>query len=205
MKPLNRAGAQKRATAFASSILLFTLAVPPLTAQGPPGQPPRGGGVVAGSGGAALVLSTEETTRLVFMREEEKLARDVYRFLAAKWNLRLFANIARSEEAHFQQVGRLISRTELADPAAGKADGEFTDLKLTALYAELIGKGSLSVKDALEVGVLIEQTDIADLETGLTEAKAADLKRVYSNLLNASYNHLDSFETALELLRTYNL
>jgi hypothetical protein len=71
---------------------------------------------------------------------------------------------------------------------------------MAALYFDLTTKVALSLKDALEVGVLIEKTDIQDLEAGLAEAKQPDIKRVYANLMNASYNHLESFEANLELL-----
>ena len=39
-------------------------------------------------------LSAEETASLLFMREEEKLARDVYNALYATWGQQTFLNIA---------------------------------------------------------------------------------------------------------------
>ena len=71
---------------------------------------------------------------------------------------------------------------------------------ITALFQQLIAKGNVSAQDALEVGVMIEKVDIQDLVDGLLETKQADIKRVYTNLLNASIQHLDSFETTLEPL-----
>ena len=144
-------------------------------------------------------LTPQETSRLVFLREEEKLAHDVYQFLDAQWNLRIFRNTALSEVTHFQHIGFLLSRYLVADPAAGKAAGEYTDLRFTNLYLELTAKGAASLKDALEVGVLIENSDIALLESGLVETKQPDIKRIYTNLLNGSSNHLDAFETVLEI------
>ncbi len=177
---------------FGFASILFTAA---LLAQGPgPGGPGTGGGV------GAAVLTAEDQKNLVFMREEEKLARDVYAFLAAKWNLRIFSNINRSEQTHFNLVGRTLERYGIADPAAGKAAGEFNDPTLATLYAQLITKGALSIRDALEVGVLIEKTDIADLETALAATKSTELRRIFTNLMNASYNHLDAFETVLEVI-----
>ncbi|MFN7919750.1 MAG: DUF2202 domain-containing protein [Bryobacteraceae bacterium] len=152
-----------------------------------------------GTGQTTTAITAEERNRLLFMREEEKLARDVYRFLGEKWNLRIFHNIASSEENHFQQVGALLTRYGIADPAKAPA-GEFTDARLAALYQELITKGSASVKDALEVGVLIEKTDIADIEKSLAITVHWDIRRVFTNLISASYNHLDSFETVLEII-----
>lgn len=149
----------------------------------------------------APIATAEEAERLTFMREEEKLARDVYHFLYTKWNLRIFDNISRSEQTHFDQIGILLARYNLPDPAAGRAPGEFTNPRFASLYAELTLKGSLSVADALEVGVLIEKTDIDDLETSLTVTRRLDMRRVFRNLLNASDNHLDAFETVLEAVK----
>jgi hypothetical protein len=136
------------------------------------------------------------------MREEEKLARDVYQQLAKKWNLVTFENIAASEQNHFDALGTLLTRYSVADPAQGLAAGVYSNAKLSALYNELMAKGTKSSQDALEVGLLIEKADIADLEAALKGTAKLDVKRVYTNLMNASYNHLEAFETGCELLAT---
>ena len=46
------------------------------------------------------ILTDEEIAGLKLMREEEKLARDVYMVLYEQWNLPIFSNIANSEQAH---------------------------------------------------------------------------------------------------------
>lgn len=143
-------------------------------------------------------LTADEEKTLVFMREEEKLARDVYQILAAKWNLRIFSNIAKSEQRHFDSVGVLLERYGVKDPAAATPAGVYSDTRLAALYAELVAKGSLSLKDALEVGVLIEKTDIADLENALKTTSKLDIKNVYTNLLAGSLSHQEAFESVLE-------
>lgn len=159
------------------------------------------GAIIAPTAALSQELTEEEARELVFMREEEKLARDVYQHLNAKWNLRIFANIARSEQRHFESVGAAIARYGIADPAAGTAPGVFVSEKLTALYNELIAKGELSIKDALEVGVLIEKVDIADLEQALKDTLKTDLKQLYGNLLTASLNHQEAFEYTLEAVK----
>jgi hypothetical protein len=144
--------------------------------------------------------TAEEAKSLAFMREEEKLARDVYQQLYAKWKYRVFANIVQSEQRHFEAVGVLIARYGVTDPAAHTAAGVFADPALSALYNELVAKGSLSLKDALEVGALIEKKDIEDLETALKATDKADIKTVYANLLAGSLNHQEAFDNVLELL-----
>ncbi|MEZ5400625.1 MAG: DUF2202 domain-containing protein [Bryobacteraceae bacterium] len=144
--------------------------------------------------------SAEEIQSLTFMREEEKMARDVYDYLYQRWGITVFDSIAASEEQHFAQVGRLLTRYGIADPAANLAAGVFGNSKLSTLYAELVAKGAASLKDALEVGVAIEQVDIADLEEAIVEASKSDIKRVYTNLMEASYQHLEAFEANLQIL-----
>ena len=65
-------------------------------------------------------LTSTEADGLRFMREEEKLAHDVYVALYEKWGLRIFNNISNSEQTHTDAVKTLLDRYGVADPAAGK-------------------------------------------------------------------------------------
>ena len=142
---------------------------------------------------APATISPEEAADLQFMREEEKLAHDVYVTLYEKWGLRVFANISRSEQQHTEAVAYLLDRYDITDPAAGNDLGEFTDEKLQALYDQLVAQGSKSVADALKVGAAIEEIDILDLQERLAETDNADIERVYNSLLAGSENHLRAF------------
>ena len=98
--------------------------------QGGAGVPGTGNG--NGTGISVLdlpasELSADETTALLFMREEEKLARDVYTKLYATWNITTFQNIAASEQMHMDELALLLTRYNLTDPA--QAPGVFTDAK----------------------------------------------------------------------------
>jgi hypothetical protein len=55
-----------------------------------------------------IVISANDQQALIYMREEEKLARDVYIVLGDKWGLRIFQNIAKSEQIHTDMVKNLI-------------------------------------------------------------------------------------------------
>lgn len=149
----------------------------------------KGGG---GTPQPAPVLTQQETEDLQFMREEEKLARDVYIVLYDAWGLRVFDNIAQSEQRHADAVLRLIVKYGLPDPVK-PGIGEFTNQDLQDLYDDLIAKGLNSKLDALEVGVDIEVTDIADIEECMEHTDRTDILRVYGNLLDGSLNHLDAF------------
>lgn len=157
----------------------------------------NGNGGQTGGGGVQLTtipasdLSAEEAAALLYMREEEKLARDVYNQLYALWGQPTFQNIAASEQTHTDEIKLLLDRYALADPALDP--GQFTDANLQALYDQLIAQGSVSLEEAMKVGVLIEETDIADLQARLAQTDNADIQLVYTNLMNASYNHLAAF------------
>lgn len=157
----------------------------------------NGNGVQTGGGGVQLTtipasdLSAEEAAALLYMREEEKLARDVYNQMYALWGQPAFQNIAASEQTHTDEIKLLLDRYGLADPALDP--GQFADANLQALYNQLIAQGSVSLEEAMKVGVLVEETDIADLQARLAQTDNADIQLVYNNLMNASYNHLASF------------
>lgn len=144
-------------------------------------------------------LTEEEAEGLAFMREEEKLAHDVYVALYEKWGLPVFKNIAAAEQAHADAVKRLLDRYGVEDPAAGAAEGEFTNPTLQSLYEQLVARGSLSIADALKVGAAIEELDILDLQERIAQTDKADIARVYSNLLKGSENHLRAFVSNLKV------
>ena len=95
-------------------------------------------------------LTSTEEADLLFMREEEKLARDTYLTLYEQWELAVLSNIASSEQMHMNAILKLLKKYDLEDPAADTEIGEFSDEYLQQLYNTLITKGMLSALDALE-------------------------------------------------------
>ena len=145
----------------------------------------------------AADLTSTEVYWLTYMREEEKLARDVYVYLYGIWGSPVFDKISGSEQRHMDAVKTLLDRYGIPDPAGDNREGVFTDQDLQDLYTGLIQQGSVSVVEALKVGVFIEETDIDDLTAGIASTKRRDIKNVYSNLLQGSLNHLKSFVSNL--------
>jgi hypothetical protein len=143
-------------------------------------------------------LSEAEVEGLLYMREEEKLARDVYLALYDAWGLPVFSNIAQSEATHMEAVLTLINGYGLDDPAATRSEGEFTNPDLQALYDQLVAQGEQSLADALRVGAAIEEIDILDLADYIAQTDKQDIITVYNNLMNGSQNHLRAFVTNLE-------
>lgn len=133
---------------------------------------------------------------LLWMREEEKLARDVYLTLSERWDLPIFANIAGSEQTHTDAVGDLLELYGIPDPMAVDLAGVFVDPAIQALYDRLVVQGSRSLTDALIVGAAIEDMDIVDLRLRETGIPAIDA--VYANLQKGSRNHLRAFVRTLE-------
>jgi len=144
-------------------------------------------------------LSAEEEAGLTQMREEEKLARDVYQAMFEKWGLTVFSNIARSEQRHMNAIGALIEKYEMVDPVTDSSAGIFTSPDMLSLYTDLVEKGKTSLVDALQVGATIEDLDIKDLYDFLEQTDNTDIKTVYQNLARGSLNHLRAFTYQLAL------
>jgi len=150
-------------------------------------------------------LTEAEAVKMLFVREEEKLARDVYIAMSEIWKDPVFANIVVSEQRHMDAVLKLLVKYGIPDPAAGNGIGEFTDPALQDLYDTLVGRGRQSIVDAYLVGVDIEMMDIHDLleaiaitnDAGLADAHA-DVVTVYANLKTGSEDHLAAFSSHLE-------
>ena len=138
-------------------------------------------------------LDVSEKEALVYMREEEKLARDVYLALNNKWNFRVFANIARSEQRHTDAVALLLKKYNIEDPVKNDSLGAFTNPELAGLYKQLVAKGQKSLKDALIVGATIEDLDIYDLDKRLAITDNEDVTCVFKNLRRGSENHMRAF------------
>ena len=147
-------------------------------------------------------LSDEEIAALTLMREEEKLARDVYQSLYEKWDVQVFSNIARAEQRHMDAVLCLIERYGLADPVGDNGLGEFQNTALQGLHENLLGQGVESLEAALAVGATIEDLDILDLMQNIEDPEIdnKDVLAVFNNLMKGSRNHLRAFTRTLEKL-----
>lgn len=144
-------------------------------------------------------LSESAVATLRFMREEEKMARDVYRFLGNTWGIRVFGNIAASEQTHMDQVLGFMQTYGVADSATEQA-GVFNDVSLQALYNQLVARGSTSIQESMNVGALIEEVDIRDLRAAIDSNDAVALDQLYLNLTSGSYNHLNAFVGQIEMV-----
>lgn len=159
--------------------------------------PSHGNG--GGSGGSDPI-SDVEIEDLMFMREEEKLARDSYLVLGEEWGLTIFSNISESEQRHMDALKQLFDKFGLADPVVDERDvGTFVDPHLQELYDFLIDWGLTSEMDGLRVGVAIEEVDIRDIHHAIEQAENQDIITTYESLLCGSRNHLRAFVRQIEI------
>ena len=129
---------------------------------------PLAAAVLSGLVSTASAITADDASAILFMKQEEKLARDVYQALHAKWGKAIFANIAASEQRHMDAVNGLIVRYRLNDTTPAEA-GKFTFPELQELHDQLVAEGETSLTDALNVGVTIERADIADLRAAIDD------------------------------------
>lgn len=154
---------------------------------------------VAAGIGFAPVASAEVTdadkVTMQKMREEERMARDLYQHFSNKYNgARPFSNIVNSEQNHFDMMGALLARNGVQDPSAGLNPGTYAMPEIQALYDNWLQQGNASINSAFQVGVDLETADIADLEDAIAATNDADAKTTYERLLAASRNHLQAFQ-----------
>jgi hypothetical protein len=147
---------------------------------------------------AAAELTDDEIASLFFMREEEKLAHDVYIAFHEMWRLPVFENIARSEQNHINSLLRLLEKYGLSDPAQDNPAGVFNDATLQTMYHDLVNQGSQSLLDALYAAAAIEEIDILDLQADLALTDKADIQTTYQNLIAGSENHLRAFAQMIQ-------
>lgn len=144
-------------------------------------------------------LSAIEIADLLFSREEEKVARDVYITLYNTWRHDTFNLISGSEQQHMDTMLKKLNTYNIPDPAQS-AVGAFTNQDLQKMYIDLVATGSKSLIDALKVGCTIEEVDMIDLQKAIDHATHNDLDNSYQNLMDGSKSHLRAFVSALNSL-----
>ena len=161
----------------------------------------KGGDCIADEvddGSVTTYLTTEEIDWLMFIREEEKLARDSYLVLGNLWGLVIFENIAASEQKHMDAMKKLIECYKLTDPVIDEI-GSFSDSELQALFDFLMAQGAQSTMDGLYVGATIEETDIDSIQTAIEVTDQMHIVSTYESLMCGSRNHLRAFIRQIEI------
>jgi hypothetical protein len=144
-------------------------------------------------------LTDSELASLLKMKEEEKLARDVYSALAQKWGSQVFINISKAENNHLNAIVLLLTNYGSAETSIDEA-GIFADASVQNLYNNLVAKASSSIEEAYKTGLLIEEMDIKDLTDALSTTTNENIILVFENLTKGSRNHLRAFNRQLTTL-----
>ncbi len=145
-----------------------------------------------------IPLSQAEINDLKFLREEEKLARDVYSYSYKKYQLIIFDNISQSEQRHMNSVLNLMNKYGIPDSASTEI-GVFNNPDLQKLYDSLTKQADISSVEALKAGATIEDLDINDIDNFTANTSKPDLLNVYGNLNCGSKNHIRAFTNQLEI------
>ena len=141
-------------------------------------------------------LTEDDKEALLFMLEEEKLARDTYVYLNDIWSINQFANIQKSEQTHMNAVENLLIQYRIAYnilPA-----GEFANQDLQNYYNQFAIDGAVSQSNAFQIGATIEDLDIVDLQNNLNATTNTTIIVVFKSLQCGSRNHLRSFVKGIE-------
>lgn len=154
---------------------------------------------------SAYDLSDTEIEFLTFMREEEKLARDVYLTFFERWGLPIFENIAASEQSHTNAVANMLDYYKLTDPVIDDTIGVFVNEELIQLYSFLVSEnndidvdGDVDVMDALYIGALIEEVDMEDIQYAIDATDNENIVDLYNTLMCGSRNHLRAYVSQIE-------
>lgn len=186
---------------FFAALLMVAGAPSMMASPGGGGHGNNGGGGHGNNGGGGdhnlVPLSQDEIDGLLFMREEEKVARDSYITLGGEWGLVVFDNIASSEQSHMDAMKKLIDKYGLPDPVI-PGIGKFTNEELQHLYDYLMLWGKESLMDSLNVGALIEETDMIDIQYAIDQTNHDDIISTYESLMCGSRNHLRAFVRQIE-------
>jgi hypothetical protein len=137
-----------------------------------------------------IPVNDQEKSDLIFLREEEKLAHDVYIYAYHKYNNTSFLNISNSELSHTNSVLALLTQRNISDPAANLKEGEYTNKDLQAIYNSLILIVDSSETHAIKVGATIEDLDINDIHHFYLHTSNNDILLVYDRLTCGSRNHM---------------
>ena len=138
------------------------------------------------------VLTDEEENAILYLREEEKLARDLYTAFYDKWGVRTFSQISMSEQNHMDSMKLLVERYGLEDPVLSEP-GKFSDEKLQQIFDDLLARGLTSRGESLKVAAMVEDMDIMDFRVEQKKTEKPDLLAIYENLERGSRNHLRAF------------
>jgi len=141
--------------------------------------------------------TADEKASVLYAREQQKLARDLYQVLGAKWSAVILQSTAHAEQKHMDTVKSLIDGLKLTDPAQPAA-GQFTDPMFQKLYGQLLDRGSVSLVEALRAAAYMEEMEIRDTRGFVEDANRLDIIRGLGSITTGEPTHLRVFVAELK-------
>ncbi|OFW58356.1 MAG: hypothetical protein A2133_01910 [Actinobacteria bacterium RBG_16_64_13] len=139
--------------------------------------------------------------QLILLREQVKLARDVYAAMSTRWNTPMFQHAAAVEGPHMASVKLLLDWYRVDDPVRANPPGVFSDRRLQTAYSHLIAQGTPSLEDAYKTGAAIE-TELITLLLDLTgDSCPRDINLIAQALLTSAQSNLASFTRLVDRQR----
>jgi len=132
-------------------------------------------------------LTADEIEFVYAVREDEKVARDLYTLFFEKYSLKVFSTIAKSESNHMRAVEILLDYYEIDFPIPG-AYGVFEDSARQTIYDSLVIKGSTAL-EGFRVMAQMEEECVISYRNVLADITNSNIKIVIENLGKASENH----------------
>lgn len=134
-------------------------------------------------------LSADEIEFLFALREDEKMARDLYTVFAAKYSTApQIDRIAAAENSHIAYVEAVLDYYEISYPAMTAA-GLFEDAKRQAIYNELADKSG-TLLEVYATMAAVEEESVSAYKSVQSEITNENIALVITNMIKASSNHL---------------
>ena len=109
------------------SVVILILAIPSL--MGCSEDSVNDDNTISDNTTVSQTLTDSDKEALLFMLEEEKLARDTYIYLNDLWSINQFANIKNSEQTHMDAIANLLTQNEIAYTVLPEGEFKNEDLQ----------------------------------------------------------------------------
>jgi hypothetical protein len=138
-------------------------------------------------------LSHQDVSWLIWMREEEKLSRDVYTNLWKKWETKIFLDVAAVEQIHMDSIKLILEKYWIDDPVKDDSIWIFSSFAIKKLYDDFIFQWNKSLLDAFILAADAESLDILYISDLVKQTQNQDIISLYNTLIIWSRNHLRNY------------
>jgi len=138
-------------------------------------------------------LDTYMAWQLMYLHDQEKLARDINRTFYYTWGKPIFASIAESEQRHMNVLRAILDYYYLSALVETDEVGVFGAHHHTEAFTDLVNQGEVSLTEAYRAVGYLEEWDIREIRGSIEFTQDQALIDTFSNLLAGARNHLRVF------------